>query len=107
MAKRKAFIGVNNMTLITPSKWLANLVKKSFLSAYTVEVHYNTIDKSVFKPTPSKFREKHAIENKKIVLGVAGVWNDRKGLNDFIKLADLLLCQGHREKCQNYFFRPA
>ena len=34
--KRAAFTGVPNMTLITPSKWLANLVKQSFLKEYPV-----------------------------------------------------------------------
>ena len=55
--KKKAFCGVKNMTLITPSKWLADLVKQSFLKEYPVEVRYNTIDTNVFKPTSGNFRE--------------------------------------------------
>lgn len=88
--KRKAFSNVKNMTLITPSKWLAELTRQSFLKEYPVEVHYNTIDASVFKPTPSKFRENHGLQDRIIVLGVANVWKDRKGLMDFYQLADLL-----------------
>lgn len=88
--KKSAFTGVKNMTLITPSKWLADLVKQSFLKEYPVEIVYNTIDKSIFKPTPSDFREKYGLENKKIILGVASTWDERKGLNDFIKLAKML-----------------
>lgn len=88
--KKIAFTGVKNMTLITPSKWLADLVKQSFLKDYPVEVVYNTIDKTIFKPTPSDFRQKYGLENKKIVLGVASVWSENKGLNDFIKLAHML-----------------
>lgn len=76
------------LKLITPSKWLANLVKESFLSKYEVEVHYNTIDKTIFKPTPSDFREKYGLQNKFIILGVASTWTNRKGLCDFIKLAN-------------------
>ena len=72
------------MTLITPSKWLADLVKQSFLREYPVEVHYNTIDTSVFKPTPSDFRERYGLVGKKIVLGVANVWDERKGLQNFL-----------------------
>ena len=66
--KRKAFTGVKNMTLITPSKWLADLTRQSFLKEYPVEVHYNTIDTSIFKPTPSDFRERYGLQDKIIVL---------------------------------------
>lgn len=85
-----AFRGISKMTLITPSKWLADLVQKSFLKEYPLEIHYNSIDTEIFKPTPSDFREKNRLKNKKIVLGVANVWDDRKGFDDFIKLSKLL-----------------
>lgn len=88
--KKAAFCGVKKMTLITPSNWLAGLVKKSFLKDYPVEVVYNTIDTSVFKPTPSDFREKNGLVGKKVLLGVANVWEARKGLNDFLKLNETL-----------------
>lgn len=88
--KKAAFTGVKNMTLVCVSHWLENLVKQSFLKDYPIEVVYNTVDKTIFKPTPSDFRQKHGLENKKIILGVASVWDERKGLNDFIKLAALL-----------------
>ena len=39
---------------------------------------------------PSDFREKYNLEDKKIILGVASVWDERKGLNDFIKLSEML-----------------
>lgn len=85
--KKKLFTGIKNMKIITPSKWLASLVKKSFLGEYKVEVSYNTIDTVVFKPTLGNFRKKHSLENKKIILGVASTWNERKGIEDFFKLA--------------------
>lgn len=88
--KRNAFTGVKKLTIFTPSQWLADLVKQSFLKEYPVEVHYNTIDRTIFKPTPSDFRQRYGLEKKKIVLGVANVWNDRKGLKDFYKLAQML-----------------
>lgn len=88
--KKQAFTGVKNMTIITPSNWLANLVKQSFLKEYPVEVVYNTIDTNVFKPTSSDFRERNGLQDKKIILGVAGVWDKRKGLDDFIKLSTVL-----------------
>lgn len=78
------------MKLIVPSHWLEGLVKQSFLKEYPIEVAYNTIDATVFKPTPSDFRARYGLQDKKVILGVASVWEDRKGLNDFVKLAQML-----------------
>ncbi len=88
--KRKAFTGVKKMTLITPSQWLADLVKISFIKEYPVEVHYNTIDTNIFKPTPSDLRKRLGLEGKKVVLGVANIWSNRKGLDDFFQLSKML-----------------
>ena len=88
--KRRAFSGVGKMTLITPSQWLADLIGQSFLAEYPVKVVHNTIDTNVFKPTPGDFRERYGLENKKIVLGVASAWSKGKGLDDFIKLSQML-----------------
>lgn len=88
--KKRLFTGVPNMTLITPSQWLADLVKESYLGEYPVEVHYNTINTDIFKPTPGDFREKHGLQDKKMILGVASVWEKRKGLDDFVKMAGVL-----------------
>ena len=87
--KKELFTGLN-ITLVTPSKWLASLVKNSYLKVYDVKVINNGIDLNVFKPTPSNFREKYCLKDKKMILGVAGVWDRRKGLNDFIELSKLL-----------------
>lgn len=90
LRKKAAFTGVGNLTLIVPSRWLAGLVKQSFLGEYPVEVRYNTIDSQVFKPTPGDFRTRYALEGKTLILGVAGVWDGRKGMQDFLKLRQLL-----------------
>lgn len=91
LRKKQAFCGVNNLTLITPSHWLEGLVKQSFLKEYAVEVIYNTVDKTMFKPTPSDFREKHGIrDDQTMILGISSVWNDRKGLTDFVTLYNKL-----------------
>lgn len=87
--KRRIFTSVppERMTLICPSQWLADLVAKSFLKGYPVEVRHNTIDKAVFKPTPSDFRERYGIGDRFMILGVASPWTERKGLGDFVRLA--------------------
>ena len=88
--KKKAFTGIKNMTLISPSQWLADLIKESYLKEYPVQVVHNTIDTNVFKPTPSDFRKRYGLEDKEIVLGVASPWSKRKGFDDFIKLSQML-----------------
>ncbi len=88
--KKSLFTGVKHMTIVTPSHWLAGLVKQSFLKEYPVKVINNGIDTDVFKPTPSDFRQRYHLENKKIILGVASTWDKRKGLDDFIKLSGIL-----------------
>jgi len=88
--KKQAFCGVKNMLLITPSKWLADEVKQSFLKDYPVVVYNNKIDRNVFKPTSSDFREKYGLVGKKVVLGVASVWGKSKGYDDFLQLRNIL-----------------
>lgn len=88
--KKESFTGVACMHIITPSQWLSDLVKKSFLKEYEVEVRHNTIDESVFQYTESDFREKYSLEGKKIILGVADEFGKRKGLDDFIELSKIL-----------------
>ena len=86
--KKDIFTGVADLTIVTPSKWLAGLVKQSYLSEYKVEVINNGIDLDIFKPTKSDFRERYGLENKFIILGVANVWDRRKGLQYLIDLAE-------------------
>lgn len=75
------------MVLVTPSLWLSKLVKESFLGKYRIEIINNGIDLSKFYPIESVFRKKHKLNNKKLVLAVANVWNTRKGLPSLLKLA--------------------
>ena len=88
--KKKWFTGVENMTIVTPSQWLAELVKESFLQEYPVKVIHNGIDLSVFRPTDGDFRQKYGIGDKYMLLGVADSWGERKGLDVFIELSKRL-----------------
>lgn len=88
--KKALFANIKDMSIITPSFWLANKVKCSFLEEYTVKVINNGIDTTVFKSTSSDIKERFGIAGKKVVLGVAAIWDHRKGLDDFIKLSDML-----------------
>mgnify|MGYP003367141063 FL=1 len=83
---KKEIFNYDNLTIVTPCKWLSELVKKSFFKNNDVEVIYNGIDKNIFKYTNNKYFK----TNKKIILGVASEWTERKGLKDFIKLDKIL-----------------
>lgn len=85
--KKRIFQEVENMCLVVPSKWLQKEVSSSYLKNYLTHVINNGVDTNVFKPIPSNIKEQYNIENKKIILGVASVWNEGKGLNTFIELA--------------------
>lgn len=95
--KKAAYTGVKNLTIVTPSRWLAGLVKKSFLKEYPVEVIQNGINLDVFSPGEKLAAGKGAgitTEEKRertyTVLGVANRWEERKGLAYFEKLAETL-----------------
>ena len=78
------------MTIVTPSKWLESLVLNSFLGVYETIVIHNKVNLEIFKPTICNFRIQHNLEGKRIVLGVANVWNTAKGFDDFIKLSEIM-----------------
>lgn len=88
--KKELFTSLLNLHLVTVSKWLKSELKKSFLKDLPCTTVYNGIDVSVFKPTISEFREKYALKDKSIILGVASTWDVRKGLDDFIKLSSMI-----------------
>jgi putative colanic acid biosynthesis glycosyltransferase len=89
--KKELFTSVRKMTLVPVSNWLATIIKDSFLKGYPIKTIYNGVDTTVFSPRESdEIREKNKIKDKFVLLGVANVWDQRKGLNDFIRLSRLL-----------------
>lgn len=85
--KKNLFTKLKNLTIITPSEWLYNLVKDSFLGSYPIQVINNGIDLDIFSKSFTNFREIHKLENKIVLLGVASNWGERKGLDSFIQLS--------------------
>lgn len=83
--KKELFTSVSDMTLVTPSKWLKEIAGQSFMKNHRCLVINNGIDSSIFKKTDVK-------KHKKIttILGVANVWDERKGLPFFLELAEKL-----------------
>ena len=90
LKKKDSFTGVKNLTIVTPSQWLAELVKQSFLGNNQVVTIRNGIDIAAFSYKESILKAEYKINNKKLILGVAQNWEERKGLEDFAKLPDLL-----------------
>lgn len=88
--KKKWFSGIENMTIVTPSKWLADYVKQSFLGDYSIEVIHNGIDINMFSPSKNRSKYYDSIGNKKIILGVASSWSQTKGFFDFLKLDNMI-----------------
>jgi len=88
--KKAIFTEVPDLTLVSPSLWLAGLVGESFLKNYPVMVIPNGIDLGAFTPTSGDFRKRHGLEGRFVMLGVASVWDERKGYQTFVELAKRL-----------------
>ena len=90
MTKQNLFCGINNLKIITPSNWLCEQVKMSFLKNYKTVVIPNGIDLNTFSHTNEDFFREYHRKNIKILLGVASVWSKNKGIEDFNQLANFL-----------------
>ena len=90
--KRALFTSLKNLTIVPVSGWLESLVRDSFLKEIPVQTISNGIDLNLFKPTNNnkEVKESLGITSQFMLLGVASIWENRKGLDDFIKLSHLL-----------------
>lgn len=93
--KKAAFTGVPDLTVAVPSRWLASEVKQSFLQEYPVEVIPNGINPEIFHPAEKGLRQRLGLSEKFVILGVANVWERRKGLDCFLELAGMLPLDCH------------
>lgn len=90
--KKKLFSGLSDLNIVVPSEWMKGLVQESFFKDKRIYVVPNGIDLSVFSYRKSSgILEKYGIpEGKKILFGVAAIWDERKGLKDFLELSEML-----------------
>ena len=91
--KKYFFSSLKNLTLVPVSDWLADLLSKSFLSKYPIQRIYNGVDLDVFSlhnKESDNIKKRLNITNRYMLLGVASVWERRKGLDDFILLRKIL-----------------
>ena len=97
--KKEQFTSLSNLTITVPSEWMASQVRQSFMGKYPVEVINNGIDTAVFDHNrlavdpdteSSRCVGKTECSDKKILLSVASIWDERKGLKDLVALSDKL-----------------
>ena len=87
--KIKAF-DVENMTLVTPSVWLKDVVKESILNKHECKVINNSIDLSVFKYSKTNYLKEKLNTNKKIILMVSSPFTKQKGFDEALSLSKIL-----------------
>lgn len=87
--KKKLFAPLN-ITFVSPSQWLCDLQRISFLKDKPCVVINNGVDTEVFRPIKSNVREEYGIGNRKMILAVAGGLAPRKGREYLLKLPTLL-----------------
>lgn len=88
--KKDVFCGVKNLTLVTPSQWLADLTRGSFLKTYPVKVINNGTDIEVFRPMNTDLKERLGIAGKKMILAIAAKLSKRKGADYLLQIPDKL-----------------
>lgn len=88
--KKRMFTGLDQLIIVTPSNWLKAKVKESFFGKYKVEMVRNGIDLDIFRYKKSNIRKNILNKEDRVILGVAGIWTERKGLKDFLKLSKII-----------------
>ena len=91
--KKVAFTSLpkERFTIVPVSDWIKGEMQHSFLKDYDFRVIHNGIDTNVFTIyDPAEVKKKYQLEGKRIILGVASIWCEEKGWNDFMRLAERL-----------------
>ena len=92
--KKELFNSIPQLTVVVPCQWMADNVSRSFLNGKRTVVIYNGVNTDIFRPASAdssrQLKRSLQLEGKRVILGVASVWDKRKGLDDFKKMASLL-----------------
>lgn len=84
--KRSVYDELNNLHIVAVSNHSEKLVANSILAHFPVTTIYNSIDTSIFRPVAPAMK----FEGKSVVGCVAKIWDERKGLDDILKVRGLL-----------------
>lgn len=95
--KKELFNKPKRITFVAVCNWMADNLKASFLEGYPVVTIYNGVNVEIFRPRFEGIENLNGLKAKlglnkdtKVILGVASVWTQYKGLDDFIRLRSLL-----------------
>lgn len=86
--KKRYFRSLQDLHLVTVSRWLEQQVRLSFMQDMDIRTIYNGLDTEVFRPSgtpPTSVTDGHPL-----VLGVCNAWYDWKGLDDMAALREIL-----------------
>lgn len=84
--KQHAFGSLERLTIVPVSDWIRQEMTHSFLADKPFQVIHNGIDLDVFHPAePGAERPAGTV-----ILGVATLWHEEKGVRDFVELAGRL-----------------
>ena len=76
------------MTIVPVSEWIKGEMQQSFLKDANFQVIHNGINLDNFQIRDSKvIRTKYGLGDRHIILGVASIWMEEKGWNDFMQMA--------------------
>ncbi len=84
--KRDLISMINNIVFVPVSDWLGESLRLSIISNRPIITIHNGVDINIFKPYKMMSKETRKFD----IIGVAAVWDARKGLNDFLKLRSIL-----------------
>ena len=90
LVKKGLFSTNYNLEYVAPSEWMQGCFCESFLKRHKITIINNGIDLDIFKKTFTDVSKYGILDNTEVVLGVASIWSERKGLNDFVELSEIL-----------------
>jgi glycosyltransferase involved in cell wall biosynthesis len=93
LLKRRVFNDLESIVIVSVSKWLEGKIYQSFLKQHKIFTIYNGVDLTIFSKEihgSRQFFDDLNIATKFVILGVANIWEERKGLDDFIHFAKFL-----------------
>lgn len=89
--KKNVLLSLPDLTIVTPSQWLKDEVKKSVLKECSVEVIHNGIDLGSYHQSDSNVND----EKQRLILSVAFPFTEKKGFSDLMRIAGNL-SEGYR-----------
>lgn len=89
--KENWLCGLPYLKVVAVSRWGAEVAAESFLKQRDITFIYNWVDTEAFRPEEcDSLRKEMKVDKKKVLLGVAARWEQRKGIDDILWLAEQL-----------------